>query len=89
MLNPIMETEASPVFRLNGIYYVPHYSEPVWVQPGAFIKSANKIKKSDDYWEDKSKRLSATELFDRGATLLSQQLWPRPWTKNWERWLKP
>jgi len=84
-----METVASPVFRLNGIDYLPHYREALWVQPNMFIVSYNKIRKANDYTEDKSKRLTAAELFNMGAELISKPLWLRSWTEGWQTWLKP
>jgi len=85
----IMETVASPVFRLNGIDYLPHYRKEVWVQPGMFIVSHNTRKKLNDYTEDKSKHLTAAELFNMGAELISKPLWLRSWTEGWQTWLKP
>jgi hypothetical protein len=85
----MQDTIASPVFRLNGIHYLPHYREEVWVQPGAFVVHHNKIRKMDEHLEDKTKRLTARELFSMGAELISKPLWPRIWTKGWEQWLKP
>jgi len=38
---PKATTDLQPIFRLNGMVYYPHYSDPVWVQPGAFVKTYN------------------------------------------------
>lgn len=78
-----------PVFLLNNILYYPHYSNPCWVAPGAFIIEANKMSKLKDYKEDKSKHFSSTELFKRNAKLIPMNLWERSWTSNWRNWLKP
>ena len=76
-------TDPEPVFVLNGMTYLPHYSRPCWVQPGAFTTTYNAMKKIDEHAEDVSKRLSASELFAMGAKVEEQPLWPREWTKNW------
>jgi hypothetical protein len=82
-------TAQEPVFVLNGMNYYPHYSKPCWVQPGAFVTTYNDMRKMDEYKEDVSKRLSASELFAMGAVVEEQPLWPREWTKNWQQWLRP
>lgn len=82
-------TAQEPVFVLNGMNYYPHYSKPCWVQPGAFTTTYNSIRKMDEYKEDVSKRLSASELFAMGAVVEEQPMWPREWTKNWQQWLRP
>ena len=82
-------TAQEPVFVLNGMHYYPHYSKPCWVQPGAFTTTYNDMRKMDEYKEDVSKRLSASELFAMGALVEEQPLWPREWTKNWQQWLRP
>ena len=82
-------TALEPVFVLNGMNYLPHYSKPCWVQPGAFITTYNAMKKMEEYQEDVSKRLSASELFAMGAKVEEHPLWPREWTKNWQQWLRP
>jgi hypothetical protein len=82
-------TAPEPVFVLNGMTYYPHYSKPCWVQPGAFITTYNDMRKMDEYREDVSKRLSASELFAMGAVVEEQPMWPREWTKNWQQWLRP
>ena len=82
-------TAPEPVFVLNGMNYLPHYSRPCWVQPGAFTTTYNAMKKMEEYQEDVSKRLSASELFAMGAKVEEQPLWPREWTKNWQQWLRP
>ena len=82
-------TAPEPVFVLNGMNYLPHYSKPCWVQPGAFVTTYNDMRKMDEYKEDVSKRLSASELFAMGAVVEEQPLWPREWTKNWQQWLRP
>ena len=82
-------TAPEPVFVLNGMNYLPHYSKPCWVQPGAFVTTYNAMKKMEEYQEDVSKRLSASELFAMGAKVEEQPLWPREWTKNWQQWLRP
>ncbi len=83
-------TAPEPVFVLNGMTYLPHYSKPCWVQPGAFTTTTyNAMKKIDEHAEDVSKRLSASELFAMGAKVEEQPLWPREWTKNWQQWLRP
>ena len=82
-------TAPEPVFVLNGVNYLPHYSRPCWVQPGAFTTTFNIIREKEEYQEDVSKRLSASELFAMGAKVEEQPLWPREWTKNWQQWLRP
>ena len=82
-------TAPEPVFVLNGMNYLPHYSRPCWVQPGAFVTTYNAMKKMEEYQEDVSKRLSASELLAMGAKVEEQPLWPREWTKNWQQWLRP
>lgn len=82
-------TAPEPVFVLNGISYLPHYSRPCWVQPGAFVTTYNAMKKMEEYQEDVNMRLSASELFAMGAKVEEQPLWPREWTKNWQQWLRP
>jgi hypothetical protein len=86
----VMATTApEPVFVLNGMTYLPHYSKPCWMQPGAFTTTYNAMKKINEYAEDVSKRLSASELFAMGAKVEEQPLWPREWTRNWQQWLRP
>ena len=82
-------TALEPVFVLNGMNYLPHYSRPCWVQPGAFVTTYNAMKKMEEYQEDVNMRLSASELFAMGAKVEEQPLWPREWTKNWQQWLRP
>ena len=82
-------TAQEPVFVLNGMNYYPHYSKPCWVQPGAFTTAFNIRREMEDYNEDVSKRLSASELFAMGALVEEQPMWPREWTKNWQQWLRP
>lgn len=82
-------TALEPVFVLNGMNYLPHYSKPCWVQPGAFVTTYNAMKKMEEYQEDVNMRLSASELFAMGAKVEEQPLWPREWTKNWQQWLRP
>ena len=82
-------TAPEPVFVLNGMNYLPHYSKPCWVQPGAFATTFNIIREKEEYQEDVSKRISASELFAMGAKVEEQPLWPREWTKNWQQWLRP
>ena len=82
-------TAPEPVFVLNGMNYLPHYSRPCWVQPGAFVTTDNAMKKMEEYQEDADMRLSASELFAMGAKVEEQPLWPREWTKNWQQWLRP
>ena len=82
-------TAPEPVFVLNGMNYLPHYSKPCWVQPGSFTTELNHRTNFMMYKEDESKRLSASELFAMGAKVEEQPLWPREWTKNWQQWLRP
>ena len=82
-------TAPEPVFVLNGMTYLPHYSEPCWVQPGSFTTELNHRTNFMMYKEDESKRLSASELFAMGAKVEEQPLWPREWTRNWQQWLRP
>lgn len=82
-------TAPEPVFVLNGMTYLPHYSRPCWVQPGAFTSTYNVIRKMEEHSEDADMRLSASELFAMGAKVEEQSLWPREWTKNWQQWLRP
>ena len=63
-------TAPEPVFVLDGMTYLPHYSRPCWVQPGAFVTTYNAMKKIDEHAEDVSKRLSASELFAMGAKVV-------------------
>ena len=82
-------TAPEPVFVLNGMTYLPHYSKPCWVQPGAFTTELNHRTNFMMYKEDESRRISASELFAMGAKVEEQPLWPREWTKNWQQWLRP
>ena len=82
-------TAPEPVFVLNGMTYLPHYSKPCGVQPGAFVTTYNAMKKMEEYQEDVSKRLSASELFAMGAKVEEQPWWPREGTKTWQQWLRP
>ena len=82
-------TAPEPVFVLNGMTYLPHYSKPCWVQPGSFTTELNHRTNFMMYKEDESKRISASELFAMGAKVEEQPLWPREWTKNWQQWLRP
>jgi len=83
-----METRtAQPVFRLNGIPYYPHFKDPCWVQPGAFIETYNSIAEMMEFKEDKSQRLTSGELIRMGADLIEEYLWDRSWTKGWQKWL--
>ena len=82
-------TAPEPVFVLNGMTYLPDYSRPCWVQPGAFTTTYNAMKKIDEHAEDVNMRLSASELFAMGAKVEEQPLWPREWTRNWQQWLRP
>ena len=82
-------TAPEPVFVLNGMTYLPHYSKPCWVQPGAFTTELNHRTNFMMYKEDESMRLSASELFAMGAKVEEQPLWPREWTKGWRNWLRP
>ena len=82
-------TAPEPVFVLNGMTYLPHYSRPCWVQPGAFTTTFNIIREMEEHAENVSMRLSASELFAMGAKVEEQLLWPREWTKNWQQWLRP
>jgi hypothetical protein len=85
---PKAETDLQPIFRLDGMVYYPHYVDPVWVRPGAFVKVYNQQRKINEFKEDKTLRLSASELFARKALLDTEMLWPRLWTKGWQHWLK-
>ena len=82
-------TAPEPVFVLDGLVYLPHYCVPVWVQPGSFTTALNHRTDFLMYKEDESKRLSASELFARGALVEEELLWPREWTKGWRNWLRP
>ena len=85
---PKATTDVQPIFRLNGMVYYPHYTDPVWVQPGAFVKTYNEVAEREIYEEDKTMRVSASELFARGAVVDTDMLWPRQWLKGWQHWLK-
>lgn len=87
IFEPQAPNAPEPVFCLNGMPYYPHRSEPVWVQPGAFVKTYNSMTKLLEYKEDETKRLSASELIARHATLEEMMLWPREWTNGWQKWL--
>ena len=76
-----------PVFILNGVTYYPHYSEALWVPPGAFIQHTNQISKMTDYKVDKKKYLTTEQIREAGGRLANDQLWPRQWLQDWEQWL--
>ena len=85
---PKATTDVQPIFRLNGMVYYPHYSDPVWIRPGAFVSTYNAQRKLNEFKEDRTLRLSASELFARGAIVDTEMLWPRQWTNGWQHWLK-
>ena len=71
-LNKIAETEAQPVFRLQGIPYYPHHSDKHrWVGPGPMALR---------------KVYTTAELLDANAELVTRQLWKRSWTDEVQGW---
>lgn len=60
----IMEQDLTYCYELNGITYLPHYSEPVFVGPG--------------YGRANFTHYTALQLIAHGATLTERMLWPRP-----------
>ena len=52
---------ATTVYRLNGIPYLPHYRQPVYVAPG--------------HVEKQSREFTEQELLDAGAVAAREFLW--------------
>jgi hypothetical protein len=64
-----MEVTGARIFVLNGIPYLPHYSEPNrYVGPG--------------YGRDNHTTYNALELVAMGAKPDIEALWPRGWHKG-------
>ena len=70
-LNKKAETVLQPIFYLDGIPYLPHYTQGhLWVGPGG---------------EDNRSTYSTTEISEKGR-LSVKELWKRSWTEDIKGW---